>query len=238
MHSHFGLQLRLALARVFAEILARRRVLDTWSSSTRPVTWPHSRLTAIIPAQPCSSYSSPTSSRGCACRTRRRAQSRPTFPKALVSITKAARNRSSIQRRLGHRKAHPRPALHRLRLELGAGAELRDQRRPRRSACASPIRRVGIDIFRVRAVVVVEQLEPDRDGRLPRELGVIAGTPREAAVRGRSAGGCKAPGSRRSRRRAAAAAGGGRRAWCGRAAPSRGRSAAFRRCRWRRSARR
>ena len=88
-----------------------------------------------------------------------------------------------------------------------------------------PHSRSAFDGFGIGAIVVAEQLDADRDRRLPGELRIIARAVREARrdVEQRM-------GERRlitgiSRRRAAAAAGGGRRASCDRGAPSRGRSA-------------
>ena len=212
-----------ARARLLA-IFALR--LDTWSSSTRPVKRPHSRLPASIADQPLLViFVVRRSCRCCACRTLRREQRARPARTAASASTKAERNRLSIQRRavLDDSPCASGPVI---------ACALSSAPPPRSATSAEIVElrppapfEVVVDGFGIGAIVVAEQLDPDRNRRLPAELRIIAGAVREAGVDVEQRMGERRLIFRRSRRRAAAAAGGGTPASCGRAAPSRGRSA-------------
>src|SRR5260221_3091808 len=71
------------------------------------------------------------------------------------------------------REAHARTALERLNLELGARAEIGDKPGIVEPGRPAPLE-VGVDRLRIGAIVVTEELDPDRDRGLPDELGIIA----------------------------------------------------------------
>src|SRR5436190_673161 len=72
--------------------------LETWSSSTTPVKWPHSCLPAIMPDQPSSSYSSASQLPRLRVSKASPRMDRPKDPNGLVRSTNADRKRLSIQR--------------------------------------------------------------------------------------------------------------------------------------------
>ena len=179
MHSHFGLQLRLALALSSSPRYSRAGVLLlTWSSSKRPVTWRQSRLTGDHPRPAMLViFPRPTSSPGCARRNASARAARPnarTAWRAHVSGAESAVDPAPL--------AHGKPIRwgpERLRLELVPEPRPRPAPtavEPRAPAPfggrgAHPRGSPGCRSGTARA---------ERHRRLPRELGVIAGPPREA----------------------------------------------------------